>query len=478
MMPETGFNMIDEGDIDEILKSAYRLLRTEGVRIESEEVRDLLGSFQGVRVELKSGRVKIPTALVKKTLRSARLWNREVHGRKGERKLVLKNGVYFNPGSCAGRILDYEAGVRQGNTEDLARFCTVADYLDDIDAQSTAFIAHDVPGEVQDAYRLFVVLMCSSKPIITGTFGREGFGPMVEMLAVVRGSRRKLARKPLAIFDCAPSAPLKWSGFLAEDVVNCARLGIPVEFVSMPVPGTLAPVYLHDALVQHTAETLSGIVISQCAREGAPVIYGGSPMTWDFRETHCIASPDVMKLNAAYARIGRRLKLATHGYLGLSDANFVDYQAGAETLFGILVAMQAGINVVSGPGMIGQEGVQSIEKLVLDDELCRRARHFYRGMRMREYDPELWAALIHGNIMEHESTLLDFREELLLPRVMSGAAGAAEDAGAAAHREVERILAQHRPAPLDESIRREVCRIMQTHAKQYGMDKLPNLPLC
>lgn len=462
--------------IDSILESAYRLLKTEGVRVESERVRELLGSCQGVEIDSGNGRVKIPDSLIGKSLESARIWDRKIYDRNGDLRLELKDNVYFNPGSCANRIRDFNSGVRFGNTDDLVRFCRVADSLGDIDAQSTAFVAHDVPRQVQDCYRLFIVLNCSQKPIITGTFERQGFGPMKDMLIAVRGSEKELKEKPLAIFDCAPSAPLKWSGFLSEDIIDCAELGIPVEFVSMPVPGTLAPVYLHDALVQHTAETLSGIVISQCARKGAPIIYGGSPMAWDFRETHCIATPDVMKLNAGYAAIGRQLGLATHGYLGLSDANFVDYQAGAETLFGILVAIQAGINVVSGLGMIGQEGLQSIEKLVLDGEMCRRARHFAKGIRGREYDPELWAALIHGNIMEHESTLRDFREEICLPKVMSGASGEKEDAYTTAHGEVERILSEHRPAPVDDAVRKELGDIMQAQARRYGMEKLPTLP--
>ena len=476
MNSRSSFDVIGAEQIDGILESACHLLRTEGVRLESETVRDLLGSFEGTEVDPTTDRVKISTRLVEEGLEGARLWDGMLYDRSGERAFSLREEVRFNPGSCANRILDYAEGVKFGESGDLARFCRVADYLDDIDLLSTAFVAHDVPREVQDCYRLLVVLLSSEKPIVTGTFGRVGYGPMRGMLEAVRGGAQGLAAKPLAIFDCAPSAPLKWTDFLSEDIVDCARAGIPVEFVSMPVPGTLAPVYLHDALVQHTAETLSGIVIAQCAQRGAPVVYGGSPMAWDFRMTHCIATPDVMKLNAGYARIGRSLGLVTHGYLGLSDANFVDYQAGAESLFGILVALESGVNVVSGPGMVGQEGLQSVEKLVLDAEMCRRARHFAQGIKTRGFDAELWRALIHGNIMEHESTLRDFRDEVLLPRVMSGAADAREDARAAAHGEVERILAEHRPAPLDGGVSSEITGIMRNQVRKFGMDELPVLP--
>jgi len=466
---------VDKLDLVGVLDAARTLLDTEGVRIDSELVRDLLTSLAGVRTRPDNGRLQLAPDLVENSLDTARKWDGKLYGRNPEYVLALEGNTFFNPGSCANRILDHRGGERYGRTDDLVRFCCVADSLSDVDAQSTAFVCHDVPVEVQDAYRLYIALMCSGKPIVTGTFGREGFGPMSRMLTAVRGSAAELAAHPLAVFDCAPSAPLKWTGFLCEDIVHCARAGIPVEFVSMPVPGSLAPVYLHDALVQHTAETLSGVVISQLAQAGAPVIYGGSPMTWDFRHTHQIATPDVMKLNAAYAAVGQRLGLPTHAYLGLSDANTIDYQAGAETLFGLLVAAQCGINVVSGPGMIGQEGLQSVEKLVLDNELCRRVRHFIAGIRQREFDAELFAALIHGDIMTHESTLGDYREEILLPQVMTGSMEATEQAQVVAHGQVERILAERGPDCPDAAVQAELNGIMTHCAAAHGMEELPAL---
>jgi len=73
----------------------------------------------------------------------------------------------------------------------------------------------------------------------------------------------ELKKKPLTVFSCCPTAPLKWSDVTSQSVVDCAKYHIPVEFISMPLTGFVAPVTLVGALVQHTAETISGIVISQ-----------------------------------------------------------------------------------------------------------------------------------------------------------------------------------------------------------------------
>ena len=89
----------------------------------------------------------------------------------------------------------------------------------------------------------------------------EAFEVMKDLLVAVRGSAEALAAKPLAMFSCCPTSPLKWSNVTAQNVIHCSHYGIPVEFVAMPLSGFMAPVTMVGTLVQHTAETLSGVVI-------------------------------------------------------------------------------------------------------------------------------------------------------------------------------------------------------------------------
>ncbi|MEW6374522.1 MAG: trimethylamine methyltransferase family protein [Thermodesulfobacteriota bacterium] len=144
-------------------------------------------------------------------------------------------------------------------------------------------MSSDVPEEIADCYRLFISLQFRSKPIVTGTFLIEGFKPMFEILFAIRGESAELRKKPLAIFDASPSPPLKWSNLTTQSVIDCARAGIPSEFVSMSLTGATSPVTLSGALVQHSVENLAGLVISQLAQPGAPVIFGGSPASFDMR---------------------------------------------------------------------------------------------------------------------------------------------------------------------------------------------------
>jgi trimethylamine---corrinoid protein Co-methyltransferase len=79
------------------------------------------------------------------------------------------------------------------------------------------------------------------------------------------------------VFDICPSPPLKWTHISSQNIIDCARYGLPIETVSMPMPGAATPATLCGSMLVDVAETLSGLVLAQCVNPGTPVIYGGAP---------------------------------------------------------------------------------------------------------------------------------------------------------------------------------------------------------
>jgi len=290
---------------------------------------------------------------------------------------------------------------------------------------------------------------------------------------------------PQAIFDACPSPPLKWDDLTAQSLIECARRGIPSELVSMPLAGATAPVTLLGAVVQHTAECLSGIVIGQVAGPGAPMIWGGSPAVFDMKKgTTPMGAIETMMIDAAYAQIGKHLHLPTHAYMGSSDSKLMDFQGGFESGMGTIIAALAGINVVSGAGMLNFENCQSIEKLILDNELCGVAYRLIDGISQRD-DPitlDLFQTLtdLRGGFLTHEHTLRWFLDEQHIPGGVvdrrAGDLGSLSENASAADRARERakeILAKDDPRPLEEDLRKALRERMEREAKLYGMAKLP-----
>jgi trimethylamine--corrinoid protein Co-methyltransferase len=253
----------------------------------------------------------------------------------------------------------------------------------------------------------------------------------------------------------------------------------------MPLTGATSPVTLAGALVQLTAENLSGIVIHQLAHPGSPVIFGGSPAAFDMRKgTTRMGAMETMMISAAYVQIGKYLKLPTHAYMGLSDAKIVDGQAGLETGMGALTAALAGANVISGPGMLDFESCQSLEKLVLDNEICGMALRMIRGIEARgdQLGGDLYGNIYVGeHFLTSKETLRWFREELdqagpVIDRdtydVWKGQGK--RSAWDRACREVERVVDSHTVEPLPDDSLKALMRIVRNDARRMGVD-LPSL---
>ncbi|PIS24758.1 MAG: hypothetical protein COT45_03720 [bacterium (Candidatus Stahlbacteria) CG08_land_8_20_14_0_20_40_26] len=471
--------------IERIISEARDILCKLGVEIHNKDILSMLRDY-GAKVEPNKYHVFLTEDIIDRALKTAPgsfnlydVLGYETHNFSGF-------NVYFTPGSTALNILDYETEkIRRPTTTDYINYTKVVSRLENIASQSTAFIPADVTEKISDSYRLYLSLLYCEKPVVTGSFTIQAFNIMKDLQLVVRGTKEELAKKPLTIFSCCPTSPLKWSDVTSQNVLDCALYSIPVEYISMPLSGFMAPVTLVGTLVQHTAETLSGLVISQLTNPGTPVLYGGSPAIFDVRyETTPTGAVETQMIDCAYNEIGKYLGLPTQAYISLSDSKQFDAQAGLESSMGATLAALAGINNISGPGMLDFESCQSLEKLVLDNEICGTTLRLIKGIEPREDFPSLprfKELLKEKHLLISEHTLRYLREEHYFPGAVIDRANRArwlEEGGLTlcerAHREIKRVIKEYKPSKLPDEIKGELTRLMEDEARRYGMDSLPS----
>ncbi len=478
--------LLSREHIERILDEAFQLLMSPGVKVQAPEARKLLAEA-GAQVDEAQEVVRISETLARQALATA---PREffLHNRAGA-PVVHYGGdaVHFDPGSCGVHVLDPDTlEHKPSQTPDLIRLIKVAEMLPQYDAQSTAVVCNEVPKGIGDLYRLYLVLLYSAKPIVTGAFSTRTTPIMFDMLALFSGGREALAKQPTAIFDICPSPPLIWSEFAAQNLIALARAGVPAQIISMPLAGAAAPVTLLGAVVQHAAECLSGITIHQLARSGAPMVWGGAPTIVDMRHgTTPMGAIETPMIDAAYAQVGKSLGLPTHAYLGASDAKTVDAQAGMESGVTAVIGALAGINMISGAGMLDFLACQSPEKLVMDAEAIAMAKHLLNGLQVRT--GTLATAMFAGidfkaDFLKQKITRELFRQEQYLPSMVieRGSIRAWQEAGKmdafarARTRVIELLSTYQRPAI--SSARENELRAMLKHtAHEAGMDMLPAL---
>jgi trimethylamine---corrinoid protein Co-methyltransferase len=478
--------LLEKEIIVRILDEAYELLLKPGIKVNNEEARELLASA-GAQVDLETNVVKIPEQIVHKALEST---PREFHLYDYEGNPKVKYGcdtVHFDPGSSGIAMLNPETLEHETTeTPHLIKLIKVAEQLSQYDAQSTAVVCHDVPQTIQDSYRLYLALIYSRKPIVTGAFTNKTVTEMIDMLAILAGGHAASREKPRAIFDVCPAPPLIWSNFGAGNLIALACAGVPAEIVSVPLSGAAAPVTMLGTVTQHTAECLAGITIHQLAHPGSPIVWGGAAAIFDMRKGATpMGAIETAMLDCLYAQVAKSLGMPTHTYLGATDSKLVDAQAGLESGISAMIGALSGINMISGSGMLDFLSCHSAEKLVIDAEGISMAKRMLNGVELHTetlatgfYDHNI--NFKGGDFLKQKITMQLFRKEQHLPSDVIDRASMRDwkkagslDTFERAKVMVTELIASYKRPEIDPAKLIELHTFMLDLAQKAGVDILP-----
>jgi trimethylamine--corrinoid protein Co-methyltransferase len=249
--------------------------------------------------------------------------------------------------------------------------------------------------------------------------------------------------------------------------------------------GLIAPVTLVGSLVFHCVDVLAGITMAQVIRPGSPVLFGGAPATFHMKAASSpMAAIEAQHLNVAYVQIAKSMNLPTQAYMALSDSKSLDAQAGGETFSSALLAAIAGVNSVSGPGMLDFVLTFSLPKLVFDNEVCGQSLHFVREIEVLDDLPT--TSLVNDlmrddHLITSPHTLEHWPNQLYLTdRVIdrenreTWEEGGSKDLVTRATEEVERRLAAYEPIETDPELDKAMRDMVI--AGLESQDKLPDLP--
>ncbi len=471
--------------IGSIVEEAKRLLADVGMEIRGPELRSRL--LDHGLPTTADGRVRFPSDIVDRAIATAP-GSFTLYDREGRPHADLGGDrVHFVPGSSGLKVLDHRTGkARLATTADFVEYARIADGLEHIPYLATAFSTNDdIEAQVSDAWRLYLVLLTTKRPVVSGAFTEHGVERMAAMMELFRRDRADLIARPMSIFTITASGNFRYSEDSCQNLLDCVEAGIPVEIVPVTLMGLIAPVTVVGATVFHTVDVLAGITMAQVVRPGAPVLFGGAPATFHMKiASSPMAAVEALQLDVAYVEVAKSLGLPTQSYMALSEAKEVDAQAGAETFGSALLAALAGVNSVSGPGMLDFLLVFSLPKLVLDDELCGQALRFVREVRPAGDLPSralVDEVLAQQHLITADHTTRHWPEELYLPsRVFdrdnreNWTKAGALDANRRAAAEVERRLAAYVPPETDPLLEAELQRIIRSGL--VAQEQLPAIP--
>ncbi len=460
------FRKLSDDQVERLHHASLEILDHTGVRLFEDEALELLKK-KGVSVE-DGNLVRIPPGLVEWALtvapKRAVLCNRH-----GQRVMPLeRNNVFYGPGSDCPNVIDLRSGERRpGVLQDTIDAMIVCDALPNIDFLMSFCIASDMPQEIADRYQMRAMLMNSTKPILFVTTEFDGCVDVIKMAEIVAGGEDALRRNPICACYINVTHPMRHNREALQKLLFLAGKGLPTTYTPVVLRGATGPVTAAGAMALANAGELAGLVIAQLKREGAPVILtGGVNDMLDMRTTvDAYADPTnrVMLVELAH-----RYDLPIFGLTGCSDSKLPDEQAAAEAAFSLMLETLAGAQMAHDVGYLEGGMCNSIEQVVICDELINYTKHFMRPLEINE--DTLALDLIHevgpdGNYLSTDHTRNHYREDWYPKLFDRRNFEEWQKAGSKTLRQRARekalkILETHKPEPLPADIQAQVDAIL------------------
>jgi trimethylamine---corrinoid protein Co-methyltransferase len=463
------FRKLSDDQVERLHHASLEILDRTGMRLYEPEAIELLVK-KGVQVE-DGNRVRIPAGLVEWAL-SVAPKRAVLCDRNGKRAIHLeRNNVYFGTGSDCPNVIDLRTGERRpGRLQDIVEASTVCDALENIDFLMSFCNASDLQQDTADRYQMRAMLMNSSKPILFVTTEFEGCVDAVRMAEAVAGGEEQLRRNPICACYINVSHPLRHNQEALRKLLFMSGKGLPTTYTPVVLRGGTGPVTAAGAIAMANAGELAGLVIAQLKREGAPVILtGGVNDMLDMRTTvDAYADPNnrVMLVELAH-----RYELPIFGLTGCSDSKLPDEQAAAEAAFSILLETLAGAQLAHDVGYLDGGMTNSIEQVVICDELVAYTKHFMRGLEINE--ETLALDLIDqigpdGDFLSSEHTLEHYRKDWYPKLFDRSHYDTWQRRGGKTLRERARdkalkILETHQPEPLPVDVQQQVDAIVEQY---------------
>ncbi|OKY77550.1 MAG: Trimethylamine:corrinoid methyltransferase, MttB2 [Candidatus Methanohalarchaeum thermophilum] len=308
--------LFTDDELDKIHRSTMKVLRDPGIRVETERARNV---FREAGCEVDGKIVKIPEHLVNDALSKAPS-SFNLPARDEDKDVMQEAGPDVNCTTFGTGVSTLEIddngnfNIRDSKQKDIEDQAKLADYLDSIDYYSLTVAARDLPSDAEiDVHEFLTSIKNTSKHFHHIDPVAENVEYYWEMVKAYYGGDEEMAReRPIFSMLLCPTSPLQLGENGLKVIEKGAKLGIPVNVLSMAMAGASGNMNLASTLVTHNAEVLAGIVLSQIFKPGAPVWYGSSTTMFDVKKgTAPVGAPELGMISASVAKLGQYYDLPT-----------------------------------------------------------------------------------------------------------------------------------------------------------------------
>ena len=426
-MFESFVRVLSQADMDLIHGSSVELLRSVGVRVDHQRMRDLLSDF-GCLVE--GSVVKFPDAITEDVAGKMRDPGNLMDGYVGTLPLKrdrIPDGARVVPVATGQATIAHDIEtdeLRPATQQDVMDSCRVVNSLPGAVTGHPVFLPQDVPEMVRDLYALKTVAQHYPYSDFVEVYSPEVAPYFLEMGRVICGSDEALKRDPPFASWAFATPPFQFGRHGFEIIFILKDFGLRQGYGVggvMPILGASTPLTLSGYLVMQTAEVLACNIMNWVLL-GRVSGYSGGPAILDMRRaTPSQSGPEAVLLDLACLDLQRYYgdPDPMFPYALSADAKFPDVQAGIDKAFSATTAVLAGSRVLSaGMGTLCLSMAASLAQLIIDYELCQSLEHMAQGFEVDEAHIGLETIKrvgIGGTFLAEDHTLKYMRETLFFP---------------------------------------------------------------
>ncbi len=472
--PKLRLEVLTPEEVQKIHDATLWIIEKVGVRFPSPRALDIWQSF-GASVDAEKMVVRAKPHLIEEALKQAPAAY-TLCARDPSQDLPLDgNHVFVGTDGCGVEVLDIESGARRTSTlRDVAEIARLADATPEVAFHWVPVSAQDMPPETRSLHEIKVIWENSTKHVQTESiYNAREARAAIEMAALIAGGRDALRKRPvLSLMQCS-APPLGHDGGSLDAALLAAEAGVPTGFMTMAANLTTGPATLAGNLAVGNAEVIAATALLQLAYPGAPVFYAAAQTASDLRTgAYTGGGPEDFLYGAAQNALADFYNLPISMGSFATGAKEPNWQAGVENSLSTFMASVVMSDMLLGVGLLHGSRIWSYAQMMMDCEIFAIIHKTMQGIVVDDETLALdtiAAVGPGGNFLTQKHTLKHMRE-IFVPQFMDRRPyneweAKKDDARDWALAKARKLLAEHRPEPLDPKLSAELRKIIEKSEK-------------
>jgi trimethylamine--corrinoid protein Co-methyltransferase len=404
--------LLSPAHVEAVHEGALRLLRELGLRVDSERARRVFAKA-GAGTRIDGDRVCFERDVVEWAIRVSPP-TVDVFDRRGAPAFRLGEGEEHTRFGTGVTNLWYQDPATDAlepfGREHLVSGVRLSQALPAYDVISTLGVLRDLPPAAADLYAVLEMVANSTKPLVLLISDERLFPKVLELLDTLHGDA---GEKPFIVPYLNPITPLAINEGTSDKLLDSIDRGIPAIYSNYGMAGMTTPITCAGTLAFLNAELLAGLVLSQLAREGAPIILGSLPMFFEMMHVVDFYDPQSFLINLACAEMMAHYRIPHAGTSGSGEGWGPDLLATGTQWMNQVTSVLGKVGLAPFVGSSLNSKAFSPNLTVYGDEVIGQARLLAEGFPLDEasigVDEAIAAMKQDGHFLMTPTTLESYK---------------------------------------------------------------------